>query len=226
MIIGNGLLASEFSDLENNNAIVIFASGVSNSLEETHSAFEREKNLIIDTIKNKKDSLFVYFSTCSITDKTVNKRPYVLHKLNMEKLIRNSSNNYLIIRLPNIVGKGGNENTIFNYLVNAIKNNQKISIWKNANRNILDIKDMGEIVRNVIKSGYKNTILNIANLNSYPVTDIVDKIENYLQKKANINLVEKGTTTTIELKEALPFIDALDKDFSINYIDELLRKYH
>lgn len=226
MIIGNGLLASEFSDLENNNAIVIFASGVSNSLEETHSAFEREKNLIIDTIKNKKHSLFVYFSTCSITDKTVNKRPYVLHKLNMEKLIRNSSNNYLIIRLPNIVGKGGNENTIFNYLVNAIKNNQKISIWKNANRNILDIKDMGEIVRNVIKSGYKNTILNIANLNSYPVTDIVDKIENYLQKKANINLVEKGTTTTIELKEALPFIHALDKDFSINYIDELLRKYH
>ena len=85
---------------------------------------------------------------------------------------------------------------------------------------------MGEIVRNVIKSGYKNTILNIANLNSYLVTDIVDKIENYLQKKANINLVEKGTTTTIELKEALPFIHALDKDFSINYIDELLRKYH
>ena len=45
-------------------------------------------------------------------------------------------------------------------------------------------------------------------------------------KKANVTLIEKGTPITIDLKEALPFVQGLEKDFSINYIDELLRKYH
>ena len=85
---------------------------------------------------------------------------------------------------------------------------------------------MGEIVRNVIKSGHENTIMNIANPNSYPVIDIVTRIENYLQKKANVTLIEKGTPMNIEIKEALPYVHDLKKDFSINYIDEVLRKYH
>ena len=132
----------------------------------------------------------------------------------------------MIIRLSNIVGKGGNENTIINYLVNAIKNNSNIHLWKNASRNILDIEDMGKVVRDIIKSGTKNTVLNVANPNSYPVNLIVNRIENHLQKTANLTLVEKGSSISIELKETKPYIQNTGKDFSINYIDKLLRKYH
>jgi len=226
MIIGNGLLASEFSDLEEINSIVIFASGVSNSLETNNAEFKREEQLITKTINKYKNCLFVYFSTCSINDNTINQRPYVLHKLKMEDLIINSAENYLVLRLSHIVGKGGNENTIFNYLVNAIKNNSNIHLWKNASRNILDIEDMGKVVREIIKSGTKNTILNIANPNSYPVNEIVNRIEKYLQKTANLTMIEKGSHISIEINETMSYIQNLSKDFSINYIEELLRKYH
>ena len=57
MIIGSGLLASEFSDLEENNSIVIFASGVSNSLETNNAKFNREEQLITNTININKNSL-------------------------------------------------------------------------------------------------------------------------------------------------------------------------
>lgn len=226
MIIGSGLIASEFFDLEENNSIVIFASGVSNSLETKNEKFKREEQLITNTINKYNNSLFVYFSTCSINDNTINQRPYVLHKLKMEDLIINSAENYLIVRLSNIVGKGGNKNTLFNYLVNAIKDNSNIHLWKNASRNILDIEDMGKVVRDIIKSGTKNTILNIANPNSYPVNEIVVRIEKHLQKTANLTIIEKGSHISIEINKTMPYIENLSKDFSINYIDELLRKYH
>ena len=46
MIIGNGLLAKAFIEYKNNDEIVIFASGVSNSLEEKQSEFKRETDLL------------------------------------------------------------------------------------------------------------------------------------------------------------------------------------
>ncbi|MEJ2498930.1 MAG: hypothetical protein P8Y46_06430 [Sulfurovaceae bacterium] len=50
MIIGNGMLAHEFSDYKDDNDIIIFASGVSNSGETRESEFEREKELLTKTI--------------------------------------------------------------------------------------------------------------------------------------------------------------------------------
>ena len=69
MIIGNGLLAQAFSEYNNNDEILIFASGVSNSLEEKESEFDREAKLLKSVITNYPDKTMVYFSTCSVYDK-------------------------------------------------------------------------------------------------------------------------------------------------------------
>ena len=53
MIIGKGLIASAFKEYRNHECI-IFASGVSNSLEIENSQFEREEHLLRKTINLKK----------------------------------------------------------------------------------------------------------------------------------------------------------------------------
>ena len=61
MIIGNGLLANAFKCLpQQENSVIIFASGVSNSKEFSKAAFDREKNLLLKSIKD--DAMLVYFS--------------------------------------------------------------------------------------------------------------------------------------------------------------------
>ncbi|HEX7869337.1 MAG TPA: NAD-dependent epimerase, partial [Chryseobacterium sp.] len=107
MIIGNGLIANALKSIDTEN-ILFFASGVSNSLENRSSEFDREYNLLKNTIENHPGKIFVYFSTCSIYDSSKNNSHYVLHKLKMEQIIADSCQQYFILRVSNAVGKGGN----------------------------------------------------------------------------------------------------------------------
>ncbi|MEJ2497376.1 MAG: NAD(P)-dependent oxidoreductase, partial [Sulfurovaceae bacterium] len=84
MIIGNGMLAHEFSDYKDDNDIIIFASGVSNSGETRESEFEREKELLTKTIDNISSEKIIYFSTCAMYDKYFVNNRYTKHKLHME----------------------------------------------------------------------------------------------------------------------------------------------
>ena len=60
MIVGNGLIASLFYDVDRED-VIFFASGVSNSLETELSEFQREEDLIRETFTQNPDKLFVYF---------------------------------------------------------------------------------------------------------------------------------------------------------------------
>ena len=61
MVIGNGLIASAFERYKNNDDIIIFASGVSNSQETSELAFNREINLMKRYLNL--DKKLIYFST-------------------------------------------------------------------------------------------------------------------------------------------------------------------
>ena len=117
MIIGNGLISNAFKEYSNNEDYLIFASGVSNSGEDKDSEFMREFLLIKEYITT--DSKFIYFSTINNGNSK-----YFIHKRNMENYISSNSKNYLIFRLPNVVGNGGNVNNIFNYLNQKVLNNE------------------------------------------------------------------------------------------------------
>jgi nucleoside-diphosphate-sugar epimerase len=228
MVVGNGLLAEAFLDYEDNPDIVIFASGVSNSLENENRAFQRERDLMLSTIKNNNKKTFIYFSTCSIYDKTVEHRPYVIHKLDMENLIQEKCNKYLVLRLPNIIGFGGNERTILNYFVNNIKNGKIINLWTKATRNLLDVEDLLSIFKIILDNYNHNKVLNVAHVNSFYVLEIVRQVEVFLGKTARLNLIDKGNSMVIdvsEIKQELLKVITQKKQ-SIDYIALLLEKYY
>ena len=54
MIIGNGLIASIFSDIDSDE-LLIFASGVSNSTCASDNEYLRERNLLIESINKNND---------------------------------------------------------------------------------------------------------------------------------------------------------------------------
>ena len=91
MVLGNGLVANGFEIYKENDNVIIFASGVSNSGEKRKKEFKREltllKNIKID------NEVLIYFSTCSIFDKTLKNSLYVLHKKEIENYISNNIKN-------------------------------------------------------------------------------------------------------------------------------------
>ena len=172
MIIGNGLIANLFKENDREN-VVFFASGVSNSLETDKSAFLREENLIRKTIKENPNKIFIYFSTCSIYDSSKNGSSYVNHKLKMEQIVEELANQFLILRVSNAVGKGGNPNLLMNYLVNAFHQEKEITVHTLATRNLIDADDIKNITLKFINENSFNKIINVAYLENFSTSEIL-----------------------------------------------------
>lgn len=225
MIIGNGLIANLFRDCDDGRCIY-FASGVSNSLETDKKQFIREENLILETINKYPNLLFIYFSTCSIYDSEKKDSPYVLHKLKMEQIIKNSMDRWLILRVSNAVGNGGNANLLMNYLVRCVKNNETINIHTKATRNLIDAVDIKEICLQLVKNHTENHILNIAYLNNYSIIDIVEIMEEFFAKKIDVNLVKSGSGYDINIVEIENYFYTNHLEDKRAYLIGMLDKYY
>lgn len=198
MVIGNGLIGRAFKSYINNDNILIFAAGVSNSREEKQSNFDREINLL--NSHQNFNGLFIYFSTTSIEDVLLQDSKYIKHKRNIEQIIGNSFSNYLIVRLPNLVGDSKNKNTLVNFFKHSILNSTKFEVQKNAYRYLVEIGDVFSIVNKVIKRGGEfNKIANLITTDKVLVLEIVKRLEKELGKKANYDLIEGGSNYDIEL---------------------------
>ncbi|WP_136480568.1 NAD-dependent epimerase/dehydratase family protein [Cognatitamlana onchidii] len=229
MVVGNGLLASVFVEYQNVNDTVIFASGVSNSIETRREAFQRELLLLEDTVFSNPEKQIIYFSTCSIADPTVNERPYVKHKVQIEKFIEENCNSYIIFRVSNVVGSRGNKNTLLNFFVDAILNEKSLTVWKNAERNIIDVDDLYDVVDKILTSkNINNTIVNLGTSESINVVDIICAIENYFSKKALATYINKGNKLKINIEEIKPILDNIElrKGTGEAYLYQLLEKYY
>ena len=224
------MMANRFAaDYSNNNDVLIFASGVSNSSEKNRDAFEREESLLKECMDKYAYKTFVYFGTCSIFDPSLAQSPYIFHKLKMEELIKSNLSRYLICRTSNIVGKKGNPNTLINFLVNKIEKQEEFELWANSFRNILDIDDLFEAIHSMLCDPLteQKTIANISHPHFYSTLEIVSMIENHLQKKAIYKTVIKGSWYTIPettyLRKFFPDTIFQPKE---KYLSKLLAKYH
>lgn len=224
MIIGRGLIANVFKDI-NREDIIFFASGVSNSLETDTNQFKRERDLIEKTIEINPTKKFVYFSTCSIYDSSKYASAYVLHKLDMENLIEKIAQNFLICRVSNAVGNGGNSNLLINYLVNNIKENNPILVHQKATRNLIDVEDIGNITLRLLDEKI-NTIQNIAYIENFSVLEIVFALEKYLSKSAIIKLLNKGESYTIDTSYIVDYFKKNNKMIKMEYLNTLLKRYY
>lgn len=225
MIIGNGLIASLFTECDQEN-IIFFASGVSNSLETKKEEFLREENLIKKTITENPNKVFIYFSTCSIYDSSKVESQYVLHKLKMEQIIIQLCPQYLILRLSNAVGNGGNSNLLMNYLVRSVKNNEIINVHTKATRNLIDVEDIKNITNQLIDKQYFNKIINIAYPENYTIIEILEIMEKFYQTKLYLNLVESGSGYGIDTHDVESYFIQHALTNKETYLHKILEKYY
>jgi nucleoside-diphosphate-sugar epimerase len=195
MIVGSGLIAKSFSRYIDNEEVIIFASGVSNSAEERESEFVREEILLKKYLSYTKK--LIYFSTTSVVDGSI-RTPYINHKIKMEKFISDNHLNYLIFRLPIVVGHFANEVTFFNSIKTKIQSGQNIII-KNVSRCLIDIDDLKSILPILIDDiNEKNKTLNICFNNFSKVIDIVERMEYYLNSKSSKHFVNCNSNVSVD----------------------------
>ena len=225
MVVGNGLIASLFKENYRSD-VVFFASGVSNSLEKDVAQFEREENLIRNTLEENPDKIFVYFSTCSIYDSSKTGSDYVLHKLKMEQIIKNEADLFLILRVSNAVGKGGNPNLLINYLMRSASEEKTINVHTKATRNIINAEDVKKITEDLLKNDTLNKIINIAYLQNYSIVEILEIIERFYHKKLDLNLVKSGSGYDINIPETEGYFRENQLTSKDDYLINILKKYY
>jgi len=224
MIIGSGLLSSEFTKFSNHfNEYLIFVSGVSNSNENNIDNFNREKKLLLTTINNNQNLKLIYFS--SVLTGIIN-NDYYQHKLEIENIIKQKSKNYIIFRIPQIVGLSGNQFNIVNFLKNSIKNQNNVLSYKNVYRSLIDVEDLVKIVIYCMDKT-NNDLLFLSGIEKITVKDLSIKIANILNKQIKINEVSSpenlnwSSMNDSLIDESLKFLQ-ISKD---GYNDKILKKY-
>jgi len=222
MIIGRGLIANLFTEIDLDE-VVFFASGVSNSSETRKEEFLREQNLVEQTLVNNPEKLFIYFSTCSIYDSSKYNSLYVLHKLHIEEIIKQKAEHFLVLRVSNAVGRGGNPNLLMNYLSRQILNDQELVVHQHATRNLIDVEDVKKITLKYINLKKWNKIVNVAYSEIFNIPEIIQALEkNYAQFAKKI-IENKGEHYSIDIHE-------LDYEFELtskeSYLKNIIDKYY
>jgi len=229
MIIGNGLIGNSFRKYDENfKDCIIFASGVSDSNCDDDKEYEREVNLVKETIENNIGFKFIYFSSV-LSD--ISNTKYYKHKKYIEELIKlETLDDYLIFKIPQIIGFGGNKNTLFNYLCNTIKSGGEISTTLNIKRSLIDIDDLINIVKYCIDRESNKTLIL-----SHISYDTVIKLSLYigydLGLPVNISLVDKLPynecliNNSCEINDALNYLGLIYSNDDDAYHKNIIKKY-
>ena len=232
-VYGSGFIAKNLKriKLRKLKKIVIYAAGVSNSKSKDKKKFLRERKKIQTFLNNhNKEHLFIYISTTSVLDNYLKKDKYTRNKIIIENLIKKSLNNFLILRLPQIVGKSNNPHTLTNFIYRKILSEQRFKVWSNVKRNLIDIDDLIKIVKQIISTKLKpGNVINILNPNSIYVEEIVNIMGDIVKKNPKYILLEykpkkKGN---LKIQSSSKFNLNIKKYFKDkNYFKNILKKYY
>ena len=221
-IIGNGLISKAFKKTNFNNNFIVFASGVSNSRNKNDLNFQKEFNLLKETLNKFKYKHIIYFSTCSLNDPEITK--YKEHKKKIESYIIDNCGLYSIFRLPQIVGVVNN-NTLISYLIRNLKYGNKILINSKTTRHLLDVEDLTRISTIILNKGFSNKIIDIAPSHHVDVLSIVKYISFELNLDYKAKLVNDGFKQNILISTLKDVLGSDDKIFLRDYWKLVLKKY-
>jgi nucleoside-diphosphate-sugar epimerase len=113
------------------------------------------------------------------------------------------------------------------FLYARISRSGAFSLWRNANRNIIDISDVASISRQLFAdSSMQNCTLNIANPNNYSVIDIVHAMGNFVGRRAVHEVLERGSEYSIDIGKIRPILDKGIVRFDDNYLEGVIGKYY
>ena len=200
MVIGNGMIANYVKKIDRND-VVFFASGVSDSNCKNENDYQREVELLERKIKL--GGTIVYFS--SIPGYIINKR-YLEHKKKIEDLIEKSGKKFIILRIPHLIGRGGNRSNFINYLWSSINEDREVNIFT-VKRSLLDVDDLIRILDILIDEDFTGFFdINYVELSD--INEYIRIIEDISGKKLKICKVIEASQ---DIKKNENFTDSLIK---------------
>lgn len=223
MIVGNGLLANGFIEESfDHKKFIVFVSGVSDSKKTNEEDFNREKTLLLKTISENKGLKLLYFS--SILTGVQDNR-YYQHKLEVEDIVKKNSKDYIIFRVPQIIGKGGNKSNLVNYLKQSLISGEEIIIFKNTYRSLIDIIDLVRIV-NYCKDIVSCDTIYISDIEKIMVLDLLKNMSIFLGVNPKYKLIE-GNDNNWSIKNSSIVNEAILKlrITTGGYTNEIIKKY-
>ena len=207
------------------DSVVVFASGVSNSLETRSSEFSREDSLLRELLTTR-PRRFVYFSSCGVTAAESELTPYMWHKRSMESLVLSAPHG-LVLRLPQVVGWTENHHTLTNFLRDHILSGEHFTVWAHAERNLIDIDDIVKIgVTLITELPTEAATVSIAATQSLPMPEIVGIFERVMGKAANCSYVGKGASMVIDTAMVESLSARLGIELGDGYIERVIAKYY
>ena len=199
MIVGRGLIASHCSAFEKDDKTIIFASGVSNSQETRKSEYDRERQLLYQTLENHPDKKLIYFSTTSVFDPSKTESAYVQFKRDLEKSLE-TEDQVIVVRLPILVGPGGNPKQFCQFIYQRLLDGQQFTLNTLANRSLFWVGDLENALGEILRVGGVKSI-NVCHDNSRRVREIVDIFEHKMNQKANYVEVDQGARYEVDTSE-------------------------
>ncbi len=227
MMIGEGVIFNRFIDYSLQSKYFIFTGHIHDSTIQDESIIAAEESSLAVALSVYFKSTFIYFSSCSILDTSVENTQYVQHKIRMEKMIQNSGVDYLIFRVPQIIGHSDSQSSLVNLFIDSIMHRKPIDVWQYAKRNFIDIDDVHEIVSKILSQNwFKNKIINIASSRQTSIIELVREIEKLTGHSSCMKLVDKGSEYEINISEIEPLLINLKIDFNKDYLYFSLKKYY
>lgn len=228
-IIGSGFIAKSFKGYNNffkKNKCILYAAGVSNSKSNNLTLFKKDFLRLkkITTVSN--NLKLIYISSCSIKDPLRKNSIYLKTKIENEILIKKNIKNYLIIRLPEIIGKNKNKNTLVNFFYYKILNNKIFNLYTQTKRNFIHIDDIISILIEIVSKKITNKTINIASSKMTEVETIVKIFEELLNKRSKIIYKKKKFINyNINIKDIKKLKNFKKINFDQNYLKKNLKKY-
>lgn len=215
MICGNGLLAKGFDSILHKHTDVIFmCSGVSGSTTATPENCERERKLVDKSMRTDKTLVYTSSLSCFVGNYLYDK-----HKINMEQFVK-ESDNFLIVRVGNLVGANQSPWQFFPSIINQVKSGC-VTVM-NTRRDIIDLMDYVAFVDGLLGVGCRNLSTSFGSL--YPPT--VLEVVKYLETKfGNCEKIEVAGTKDYPQPDFLilnkdyykKVIDLYETDYSLDY---------
>tara|TARA_B100001027_G_C16245809_1_gene321820 strand:- start:1073 stop:1513 length:441 start_codon:yes stop_codon:yes gene_type:complete len=140
----------------------------------------------------------------------------------MEKIIPRLFKNYLIVRLPEVIGKNSNPYSLFNFLLNRIKNNKKIVTSSKCYRNFIDIDDAKLVVKYLLDNKYNRLTINVANISMIKVIDIIALLSSIIKKNFIIEENSKFDNEKFSIETEL--MKKINNDLKINFNEDYLNR--
>jgi hypothetical protein len=225
MIIGSGLIANTFREYVNDKENIIFASGVSNSSESRSNEFQREKELLSNTVYNYPNKTLVYFSTCAFDDKYFSESSYLIHKKEMEFWIFKNVSSYYIFRIPQLIGSN-NETQLIGFLNSRIQKNLKFTLF-DIERNIIDLEFLRKSVNYIIENDLLiNQKINISYPENIRVKRIVEIFEKIYSKRAIYELKQINGSFKIDNSDLINQIFHKLGLIKLDFFESKLKEYY